>query len=434
MRRKGDIIRTTCPRDCYDSCGIIAILDQDGGLKQLVGDPDHHMAQGRLCPKCALAYNGAWRDPTMRLHTPLKRSGPKGAAQYEAVTWDDALSDIAARLSEIAESDSAARIYHTHYTGTCAVLGGMFPLRFFKRLGATEVEPDTVCNNAAHASLTYTFGESLEGFDPDTIGNSASVLVWGANPSFSAPHVETHWLGKTDAKVIVIDPIAHPSARAADMHLQLRPGSDAALAFGLLHIARRDGHIDYSFLENHTVGWEEVLPDVEAATPSVTAELTGLTAGQIEKAAALYTSGPSLIWLGQGLQRQRTGGNVYQVLRPVVRCDREHREIRRRHSIPQRSLTREARTSTMWAASLRKPSSHPGGEPHGSGRASGRPDQVKSADLLEQQYRCIQSPNRGAYARALEDEGIVSRLRRAVSNGHDGLCRLCLAGGELSRV
>lgn len=305
-------IKTTCPRDCYDSCGITAVFGDDGALKSLTGDADHHMSQGRLCQKCALVYNGSWRDPAMRLSTPLKRTGARGAGEFAPVSWDQALTDIAARLTHTTATGAASQIYHTHYTGTCSVLGGGFPMRFFNRLGATEINPDTVCNNAAHAALGYTFGESCEGFDPDTVKDSACVLIWGANPAAAAPHVHEHWLKDAAARVIVIDPIAHPAARAADMHLQLRPGSDAALAFAFLHVALRDGRVDHAFLAANTVGWDEVEPDVRATTPKIAADLTGLSAEQIETAAAYYLSGPALLWMGQGLQRQRTGGNAYR--------------------------------------------------------------------------------------------------------------------------
>ncbi len=305
-------LRTTCPRDCYDSCGIVAERNDDGTLRRIVGDPDHHMARGKLCRKCALAYNGAWRDAAVRLSTPLKRVGAKGDSAFTPVTWDEALGDIAARLRQIAETRSAASIYHTHYTGTCAILGGTYPLRFFNRLGATEVDPDTVCNKAAHAALGYTFGDSLTGFDPDTLKDARSVVVWGANPSAAGPHVDEHWLGSTDAPVIVIDPIAHATARRAALHLQLRPGSDAALAFGMLHIAMARGFIDEALLGKAALGWDEVQGDVGSATPERTANLTGLQVADIERAVEMYAPGPSLMWLGQGLQRQPMGGNAYR--------------------------------------------------------------------------------------------------------------------------
>ncbi len=312
MNSNQKILRTTCPRDCYDSCGITAIQDDAGTLHQLVGDSDHHMSQGKLCQKCSIVYNGSWRDPAMRLSRPLKRTGAKGSGSFAPVSWEVALTDIAAKLTEIANTKSAGQICHTHYTGTCAILGGLFPMRFFNRLGATEVDPDTVCNKAAHASLNYTFGESCEGFDPDTARDARCILIWGANPSATAPHVNDHWLAQSDAKIVVIDPIAHDTTKNADIHLQLRPGTDAALAFALLHVVLKSGKIDHDFIRNHVVGWDEVLPGIEATTPQIAAEQTGLSVSDIEQVAEWYTMGPALIWLGQGLQRQRLGGNAYR--------------------------------------------------------------------------------------------------------------------------
>lgn len=158
-------IRTTCPRDCYDACGIVAIV-RDDRVSKVLGDPNHVRAQGALCGKCALAYNGVWLDPERRLTCPLKRVGSKGTARFEAVGWDEALRDIADRLQHIVATHGAHSILQTHYTGICSILAGNFPVRFFNRLGATEVDPDTVCNKAGHDALRMMFGNSFFGFDP----------------------------------------------------------------------------------------------------------------------------------------------------------------------------------------------------------------------------------------------------------------------------
>ncbi len=150
-------IRTTCPRDCYDACGIL-VKRSDGGPARVVGDPEHGLSSGALCGKCSIAYNGVWRDPSVRLTRPLKRVGPKGAGQFEAVSWDDALGAIADRLNAIRAEKGGASILQTHYTGTCSLIAGVFPLRLFNRIGATEVDPDTVCNKAGHAALQLMYG------------------------------------------------------------------------------------------------------------------------------------------------------------------------------------------------------------------------------------------------------------------------------------
>jgi anaerobic selenocysteine-containing dehydrogenase len=304
-----ETILTTCPRDCYDACGI-AVVKRNGEVAHVRGDPNHAVARGRLCPKCSTGYNREWRDAEARLTAPLVRAGAKGQGEFEEVSWDDAIALAAERLTEIAERHGAATILNTHYTGTLGLIAFAFPLRFFNRLGATEVDPDTVCNKAGHVALEYVYGTSVTGFDPRTIRDSSCVLVWGANPSHSAPHQHERWLRAAPCPVIVVDPIRTATALEADLHLQPFPGSDAALAFSLLHVLVRDGLADRPFLRDHAIGWEELEPLLESCTPTWGESVTGVPARLIEEAAHVYGSGPSLLWLGQGLQRQRTGGNV----------------------------------------------------------------------------------------------------------------------------
>lgn len=311
MSEVKEIVRTTCPRDCYDACGLVVVKRQ-GEIVRVKGDRDHPISRGTLCGKCALAYNGAWRDKTQRLSQPLKRIGAKGEGEFEPISWSEALDTIAARLKSIIATGRSHGILQTHYTGTCSLIAGGFPLRFFNRIGATEVDPDTVCNKAGHTALQMIFGDSLNGFDPRTAKDAACILVWGANPSACAPHAHKHWLREAPGKVIVIDPIRHPTAAMADLHLQPFPGSDAALAFALLHVMQREGLINEQFLTNHTLGWEDVLPLLPQCTPAWGDAVTGVPANLIEEAAKIYGQGPSLLWLGQGLQRQPTGGNVFR--------------------------------------------------------------------------------------------------------------------------
>jgi anaerobic selenocysteine-containing dehydrogenase len=306
-----EIVRTTCPRDCYDACGI-HVVKQGGVILKVMGDPKHPHNRGTLCGKCTLAYNGAWRDPEARLAQPLKRVGPKGAGEFEAISWDEALTTIAKHLTGILAESGGASVVQTHYTGTFSQIAYGFPLRFFHKIGATEVDPDTVCNKAGHVALGHVFGSSMDGFDPRTAKDAACILVWGANPSASAPHAHRHWLAEAPGKLIVIDPIKHGTAESADLYLQPFPGTDAALAFALLHVIARDGLLDETFLAAHTLGWEEVREMLPTCIPAWGEEVTGVPAELIVEAAQLYGSGPSLLWLGQGLQRQATGGNIFR--------------------------------------------------------------------------------------------------------------------------
>jgi anaerobic selenocysteine-containing dehydrogenase len=293
---------------------------RDGLITAVRGNPNHAVSRGTLCGKCSTAYNREWRDPQRRLSHPLRRAGPKGAGRFEAVSWETAFVEIARRLQDIIASHGARTILNAHYTGTISLLAGIAPMRFFHRLGATEVTPDTICNMAGHVALRYLYGSSLDGFDPRAAEDAACILVWGANPHASAPHAHEHWLPEARGTIVVVDPIRTPTAVQADIHLQPFPGSDAALAFALLHVVQREGLIDSAFIAAHVRGWEELEPLLARCDPAWGAAATGVPAALIEQVAVLYARGPSLLWLGQGLQRQTTGGNVMRAcgLLPAV--------------------------------------------------------------------------------------------------------------------
>ncbi len=189
-----EVILTTCPRDCYDACGV-AVVKRDGEIRHVRGDRGHPVSRGRLCVKCATAYNGVLRDPGARLLTPLRRTGSQGQRPVRAgLVGVGYARRSPQRLQAIVADFGAAAILNAHYTGTFSMLGYFFGLRFFNRLGATEVDPDTICNKAGHVALDYVYGTSLDGFDPRTARDSGCILVWGANPSASAPHQHEHWL------------------------------------------------------------------------------------------------------------------------------------------------------------------------------------------------------------------------------------------------
>lgn len=304
------IIRSNCPRDCYDGCGILVQVE-DGARPRVVGDPNHPVSRGTLCGKCGVAYNGVWQDEQARLGTPLHRVGPKGSGQFEAISWDLAMSEIARRLDEIIDRHGAESVLGMQYSGTLSMLAYMFPNRLMHKLGAARVDYSTICNAAGSLAWHLLYGDGAHmGFDPRTARDASCILVWGANPSHSAPHMHKHWLRDTPARVVVIDPVCTRTAAEADLHLQPRPGTDAALAFSLLHALREQGSFDEAFIDQHTVGADEIAPLIERCTPQWGEEHTGVPAADISQAARLYGAGPAMLWVGQGLQRQPQGGNV----------------------------------------------------------------------------------------------------------------------------
>ncbi len=156
--------------------------------------------------------------------------------------------------------------------------------------------------------------ESNVGFDPRTARDSQCILVWGANPSHSAPHAHKHWLPDSPAKVIVVDPVKSDTAAAADLHLQPRPGTDAALAYSILHVLKREDCFDDAFINSHVEGSDEIAGFIAQATPIWGEKQTGVPPTLIEEAALIYGKGPSLLWAGQGLQRQTMGGNIMRAI------------------------------------------------------------------------------------------------------------------------
>jgi anaerobic selenocysteine-containing dehydrogenase len=147
-----EIIRTTCPRDCFDTCGI-AVVKRNGVVAHVRGDPQHLVSRGKLCAKCSIGYNREWCDPQARLTRPLRRVGPKGEGRFEPISWEAALETIADRFKEITATTGPQAIINTHYTSTISLLASFFPMRFFHRLGATEVTPDTICLMAGVEAL-----------------------------------------------------------------------------------------------------------------------------------------------------------------------------------------------------------------------------------------------------------------------------------------
>ena len=433
MPGEKEVLKTTCPRDCYDACGIVAIK-RGGAVTRVLGDPDHPVSRGALCGKCALAYNGVFRDPHARLLTPLKRAGAKGEGRFEPVAWDEALRDIAARFQAIAggDGDGAGKIVHAHYTGTCSLIANNFPMRFLGRLGAREVEPDTVCNMAGHVALDYAIGTSVIGFDPRTAKDAHCILVWGANPSASAPHQHKHWLKEAPGTVIVVDPVRHPTAEQADLHLQPFPGSDAALAFAMIHVLVRDGLADRAFLDAHTLGWDELEPAIAPCTPAWGEATTAACRRRHDRGGGAHLwrrpraalARPGAATPGDGRQRDAR-------LRAAAGGDRQFRQARRRPALPQRRRPqgRGRRLSERRGAEPEPAELQPDGARRPPRRRGGHP----GLPLLEHQPRRLQ-PRAGEAAPRADARRPLHGRGGHLPDRHRRLCRLCAAGGVVPGV
>ena len=301
--------KTTCPRDCYDRCGILAVV-RDGRVAGIRGDPDSPVSRGMLCAKCTIAYNGVWLDPARRVTQPLRRTGPKGEARFTEISWDEALDTVANRLQAIARDHGADKVLHAHYQGTYSAIACNFPCRFFHRYGATEVDPSTICDKAGHVALQGMFGTSFEGFDTRSRDDASCLVLWGVNPSHGGPLTDRFWVGGFSGTRIVIDPVRTLTFAQADIHLRPRPGTDSALAYGLLRLLSDAGRFDRNFLRDHVQGWQAVDAQIARTEPGAVADITGVPCHAMKRAADAMGAGPALYWLGIGLQRQRSGGDT----------------------------------------------------------------------------------------------------------------------------
>ncbi|HEX6738716.1 MAG TPA: molybdopterin oxidoreductase family protein [Vicinamibacteria bacterium] len=305
--------KVACPHDCPDTC-VMTVDVENGRAVALGGDPDHRFTQGFLCAKVNQYLDRVY-SPDRLLH-PLKRVGRKGEGRFQRIGWDEALDTIAARFREVIAAHGPQAILPYSYAGNMGLLSyASMDRRFFQALGASLLER-TICASAGTAGLWATVGKSL-GFDPEAIVEARLIVAWGANIVSSNVHL---WpfieeARRRGARLVAIDPYRSRTAEKADQHLALLPGTDGALALGILHVAFREGLEDRDYLERYTVGAAELRERVKDWTPARAAEITGLSAAEVEAFAREYAATPrSAIRLNYGLNRHAGAGMAVRTI------------------------------------------------------------------------------------------------------------------------
>jgi anaerobic selenocysteine-containing dehydrogenase len=305
--------RVVCPHDCPDTC-VMTVAVENGRAVAIGGDPEHRFTQGFLCAKVNHYLERVY-SPDRILH-PLKRVGRKGEGRFERVSWDEALATIAARFREVIRAHGAQAILPYSYAGNMGLLSyGSMDRRFFGALGASLLER-TICASAGAAGLQISIGKSM-GFDPEAVVHSRFVVAWGANIVSSNVHL---WpfveeARKRGAKLVVVDPYRSRTAEHADEHLALLPGTDAALALGMMHVIFRDGLADEDYIARYTVGGDKLRARAAEWTPERTGAATGLDPAVVESFAREYAkTQPSAIRLNYGLNRHAGGGTAVRTI------------------------------------------------------------------------------------------------------------------------
>lgn len=307
------IVRGACPHDCPDTCAMLVTVEH-GRAVAVRGDPEHPFTRGGLCVKVN-DYTERVYSPDRVLH-PLRRVGPKGSGKFERIGWDSALDEIANRFRAIIDEHGAQAILPYSYLGTEGLLNGLnVGDAFFNRLGAS-ISERTFCASGAITGYIMTVGPT-PGTDPESLVHSRYIIIWACNVISTNLHL---WpiiaeARRRGAKVVVIDPMRNRTAEEADWHLPIRPGTDGALALGMINVIINENLADNDYVEKYTVGYSELKRRAEEYPPELVSNITGIPAADIVQLAREYASAqPAAIRFGVGIERQPGGGQCVRAI------------------------------------------------------------------------------------------------------------------------
>ncbi|MGD0508299.1 MAG: molybdopterin-dependent oxidoreductase, partial [Terriglobales bacterium] len=309
------VVHAACPHDCPDACGVLITIE-DGRATKIQGDPEHPVTRGFLCAKVAKYLDRVYSPD--RVLYPLRRVAPKGPCGagaparevFARISWDEALDEITHRLRRIIAEYGCESILPYSYGGTLGALNGAsMDRRFFHRLGASQLER-SICSTAGEEGLKSVIGIKL-GTEPEQFALSRYIIAWASNIHGNNVHL---WpfiaeARRKGAKLVVIDPYRTRTAKCADWYLPINPGTDAALALGLMHVIIKENLFDADYVSRYTVGFEDLKARAQQYPPEKVAHWTGISADDIRKLAREYaTQRPSVIRVNYGIQRSERGG------------------------------------------------------------------------------------------------------------------------------
>lgn len=310
------IVHAACSHDCPDACGVL-ITVEDGRATKIQGDPAHPVTRGFLCAKVAKYLDRVYSPD--RVLYPVKRIAPKGplvgegaraTRPWQRITWDEALHEIASRFKQIVSEFGSEAILPYSYGGSISVLNGAsMDRRFFYGLGASQLAR-TICSAAGEAGLKSVTGIKL-GTEPEQFRHSRYIIAWGANIHGNNVHL---WpfieeARRQGAKLVVIDPYRTRTAACADWYLPINPGTDAALALGMMHVIINESLFDSDYVQQHTIGFDQLRAKVREYPLQRVSQWTGISEADIVKLAREYaTTRPAAIRLNYGVQRSERGG------------------------------------------------------------------------------------------------------------------------------
>ncbi|MBV9770008.1 MAG: molybdopterin-dependent oxidoreductase, partial [Bryobacterales bacterium] len=321
-----EVRHSVCALDCPDCCSLLINVDNGKG-NHLRGNPAHPVTRGFLCGKVARYLDREYSPD--RLLFPQKRIGAKGEGKFQRISWDEALDTIADRLRKVSGEHGPEAILPYSYAGTMGFLnGGGMDRRFFHRLGASQLDR-TICSAAGGAGLVATLGFKY-GTEPEQFRHSKLIIAWGSNVLATNVHlwpfiVEARRAG---AKFYTVDPVCNRTGKLADKHFAIYPGSDQALALGLIHVIIGEKLHDVGYVANYTSGFEALAERACEYPPDRVERLTGIQSEDIISLAREYaTTRPAAIRLGYGIQRSDRGGAATRAITALPALVGSWREV-----------------------------------------------------------------------------------------------------------
>ncbi|MDU7477859.1 MAG: molybdopterin-dependent oxidoreductase, partial [Paenibacillus macerans] len=307
IHEENGVFPAVCPLDCPDTCGLL-LHKENGKIVKVTGNPDHPVTQGAICNKVRNMAERVYHPE--RVLYPLKRVGAKGEGKFARITWDEAVAEISGRYKELIREHGPESIMPYSFYGNMGILSvdGM-DRRFFHRLGTTQLQQG-ICNSAGNAGWKYTMGFG-GGTSPEETVNAKLIIVWGGNLVSTNMHQVAliEKARKQGAQLVVIDVHRNRTGQRADWFIPLYPGTDSALALGIMHVLFERGLVNETFLERYTIGHAELREHVKQYTPERVSAITGVPAEDIVKLAVLYgETSPAYIHIGNGLQHHDNGG------------------------------------------------------------------------------------------------------------------------------
>jgi molybdopterin guanine dinucleotide-containing S/N-oxide reductase-like protein len=317
------VVHTVCSHDCPDSCAVLVTVNEAGRAIKVEGDPTQPVTNGFLCGKVAKYLDRVYAPD--RVLYPLKRKagvakGPLTRGReldaFERISWDEALDGIAARLKQVADQYGPESILPYSYAGNMGLLGyGSMDRRFFHRIGASQLDR-TICAEAGGQAWNHVYGKKLGTLTED-VKLAKLIIAWAGNIHGNNVHLwpMVEQARRNGARLIVIDPYRTRTAALADWHIAIRPGTDVALALGMMHVILREGLEDRAYIDAMTLGFDQFAERVRDYTPERVAHWTGMTAAEVEQLAREYaTTRPAFIRMNYGVQRGENGGAATRAL------------------------------------------------------------------------------------------------------------------------